>query len=212
LGWTALFWAVNVECIDAFVEAGCDINFTAKCDGSKPIHPATHGNFQKVVEKYIDMGIDVDVMVDENDAYTRTPLQIACGKEVSSTVISMVEMLISRGANVNFAIEPFLFTPLHIVCGLQVQDKSNSEKIVEILLANGAEMEKNDFQGWNALHFASRDDRVEAVEMLLKNNNNNIVESTTNQNKTPLHIAVERGSDKVLSSAGFILFFFFCVC
>ena len=76
-------------------------------------------------------------------------------------------------------------TPLSVAVGLRPLN------VVELLLANGANVNAVGFEGWTALHVAVQANNIEAVKLLLANKPN--VNAVDNDGRTPLHMASRRG-------------------
>jgi len=144
------------------------------------------------------------------------PLHLAAGEDN----LSMVEMLISNGANVNQK-DMFLQTPLHRAARLK------KSSIVDILLSNGADVDSRDCTHKTPLGIAARDHMLcvkivrsllrhgahidseiilEAirggdsvvVEELVTNANENVVNSKDKQGKTPLILASRLGYSEIV--------------
>jgi len=67
--------------------------------------------------------------------------------------------------------------------------ETSNEKVIGILLENGANLERVDEDNWKALHFASGSNCAENVATLLKHGA--VIEARTNMNETPLFLACD---------------------
>ncbi|NGX39944.1 MAG: Phosphocholine transferase AnkX [Chlamydiae bacterium] len=135
-----------------------------------------------VLNYLLDHGASIDI----TDEMHSTALHIA----VAARKTIAAQTLIRRGANVNALIPTNHLTVLHFA----VQKKCR--EIVEILLEAKALITANK-SGATPLHFAARMDEAGIAKQLLAANadvNAQTVEGMT----TPLHIAVEFGSEEVL--------------
>ncbi|VDN05740.1 unnamed protein product [Thelazia callipaeda] len=172
-------------------------------------------NDLKLVQKYIDKGIDVND-VDENgtsvlhlasffgftsivnaliNAHARidlrdrewfTPLQRACIHDRSETV----RLLISRGAKVNTATKQFM-TSLHICA------QSNSLNCAEVIVNHcDSIIDRSDWAGSTPLHYAAFFGSIGFVKfLLLRGANPNI---RNKQGMTAAHMAAYSGYDEIL--------------
>lgn len=79
---------------------------------------------------------------------------------------------------------------------LQIAAFSNSVGCIEKLIANRANIELRNFNGYTALHFAAYSGSLEALRKLICEKAN--IEARTIDGKTPLHIAAGRGHISVV--------------
>jgi len=104
--------------------------------------------------------------------------------------ISMVEMLIEKGANIDSK-DLAGRTPLFIAA------EGDSPPLVDLLIANGADVNSRDNEDNDTpLHRASRGKNAAIVELLLLNGAN--VNLTNGKEESPLHIASKNGEASIV--------------
>ena len=101
----------------------------------------------------------------------------------------IVELLIQKGANINYNIEPFRATPLHIAA-----EKGNT-KMVSFLVDNGADLIAKDNYRFTPLHLAASEGSVNSVELLIKKGSD--VNAKSDSGSTPLHGAASQGHKEI---------------
>lgn len=146
--------------------------------------------------------------IDEEDESGRSALYWAC----KFGNISIVHMLLTRGADVDGGSDPCSITPLCTVA------ETGRVELANILLQKGANVNKAGFNGLTPLHITIKEGHIEMMKMLLHhgaNVNQKIVTGSTshriyvetndldvlmgkgaNKNRyvwTPLHIAAKKG-------------------
>ena len=112
--------------IASLLLAGCDLHIDSVYLGmseSKFLGAVGRGD-TKAVKDYLDMGYNVNLQ----DEPGMTPLHHAVNGNWNGTNLETIELLISRGANVN-AIDDTHHTPLHMC---------NNKEIAELLIDSGA--------------------------------------------------------------------------
>lgn len=102
----------------------------------------------------------------------------------------MIELLISRNANVNISTKDGI-SSLHFAV------KNKDERTVLLLLNNNANVEplKSDSK-YTPLHYAVSSDNQKVVEILVNRGAN--INSYANDNISPLYIAVNYGYEKIV--------------
>jgi ankyrin repeat protein len=133
------------------------------------------------------------------DSNGRTPLHVAATKGYKDAA----ELLLANGADVN-AKDQFGETPLHAAMkvpsllglslisspGTQLKKRGNTD-LVELLIANRADVDAKDRYGLTPLHFAAYDGYGDMADLLLANHAE--VDAGSISGETPLHEAAHRG-------------------
>jgi ankyrin repeat protein len=104
-----------------------------------------------------------------------------------------VEFLLKHGANVNISGGEFGSA---IAGAASNGTASNSEAIIQLLIAGGADISKADDHGRRSLYFAAQNGAVNVVELLLERKAE--VRSTTTSGQTALHVASHDGHEAVV--------------
>ena len=184
----------NIDWIQALIAAKANINEKDQT-GMTPLHIAAQSGFGKLLKLLIDNGGEANQLNNSG----KTVLKIAekyknLHQAASEDNIDWVQALIAAKANINEKNHEGM-TPLH----LAAQKKSG--KIITSLVKGGAKIQTKNNDGDTALQLA------ENKENLLKaTNKGNLdwiralialkvnVNSSDKNGKSPLHIAVEKGS------------------
>ena len=147
------------------------------------IHRAAWEGDIKAIEQHLAAGKDVNA---KDDLYGDTPLLWAAGFGHKG----IVEMLITRGADVNAKAEGG-WTPLHYATG------GNDKEIVELLIAKGANMNaKNARDQITPLHWAAWRGHKEVTELLIAKGAG--VNTKNRSGGTPLHNATWKGHKEIV--------------
>ncbi|CAL1682579.1 unnamed protein product [Lasius platythorax] len=151
---------------------GSKVNSKNKTPSNTPLHFAVINGDIEIVKLLLDS----DANIDAKNQYGRTPFHNA----VESKKMEIIELLLNRGADVN-ARNINSITPLHLAV-----EKGSNEEIIKLLLSRGANV---DAKGY-----------LQNVEHLLKHGAhvNSAYTSTSREGYTPLHLAVEKGSEEII--------------
>uniref|UniRef100_A0A8C7FZB8 Ankyrin 1 n=1 Tax=Oncorhynchus kisutch TaxID=8019 RepID=A0A8C7FZB8_ONCKI len=121
-----------------------------------------------------------------------TPLHIAAHYEN----LSVAQLLINRGANVNFTPKKWFFplsqngiTPLHIA------SRRGNAIMVRLLLDRGAQIDAMTKNGLSPIHMAAQGDHMDCVRQLLQYNAE--IDDITLDHLTPLHVAAHCGHHRM---------------
>ena len=104
--------------------------------------------------------------------------------------VKAIESFLASGVDVNVKTSYNLNLLLHIVAWW------GHDKVAEILLKNGAEVDATENDGWTSLHIVAWGGYDKVAEILLKNGAK--VNATENDGWTPLHLAAQAGRDNVV--------------
>lgn len=173
----------NKKRIVNMLKKGQDAN-AKNVEGIPAIQLAIFRNDLSLVKLLVKYGADINMLSEDNDAYT--PLETACyyGKiDIVNYLLSIkcsldddslriaalmgystiVKILIANGADVN-RLDAWLSTPIHWA----VQESEID--IVKILIENGADINILDGTGQTPLYIAAGENYCDILELLLNNN------------------------------------------
>jgi cytohesin len=153
-------------------------------NGNHPLIRAADAGWLKVAAFLLDHGADVNAAAggERPNPFGRTALHHAAAFGNKA----MVELLLSRGAEVNAKGDDGR-TPLYLAT------ERGFQAIVEVLLANKADVNVSDKNtGITPLHLAAESGRVKIIQLLLAAGANPNAEN--NQGRTPLSFAAGSGS------------------
>lgn len=130
----------QVDLAAVLIAAGADANIKAK-DGTTPLHLAAKNGHLEMVQLLIEKGAEVNA----TDAGKDTPLHWACGESAAySQMITSPE----KGANIWMV--------------------SQREKVLEFLIAKGADVNAKDAKSFGPIDFAKSTNQTGLVELLSK--------------------------------------------
>lgn len=187
----------NNESVAVFlIRSGCDINsprrpgVNGECpdeakDGQTPLHLACTWGQEKVVIALVEYGAELNIQ----DSDGNTPLHLA----IQNQHISIIEILVKHPLVDLTCKNNTNKTPFAVA----LEYKNN--KAAQIILKREAKAaEQFDNKGRNFLHSAILNTDIEIVLLLLAVNVNINSRTKDNQAKTPIHLAVEIGSEMIL--------------
>ena len=176
----------NVKDLKHLVNCGNKIDQKLSIFGEAPIHKAVLSKL-KVAEKSLALHaiIDSKANMDNMDSNGWTALHHAA---YNGDIESATILIRDGGANVN-AYSNKQRTPLHFAA------HNNHKMIIQLLLANGADLEWPDAEKCTPLHIACKRGHTESVALLL-NSNANIYAQDMRQ-WTSLHYSAYNGYGKV---------------
>ena len=105
--------------------------------------------------------------------------------------LSMVELMLKHGVDVNSQNMVGGWTALHTACSQGHID------MVKLLIGDSADIEIGDNEGWAPLHFAASNDCLEIINLLLSSGCD-INKKTTVEGYTPLYVACQQGYPAVV--------------
>ncbi|KAF6041020.1 hypothetical protein EB796_000661 [Bugula neritina] len=213
----------HVDRVRELLEEGVDVNWVSKTHDSCPIHAASQGK-PEIVKMLIEAGCDVNVRderkstalhhaamngytdcvkllieagacVDVEDKNSWTPLHNAAYWAHSE----VTEILIFHKADCAIKNKDARL-PLHEVARSRSTDEKSIERITELLIERGCDIESkagtDGFSDFTALMFASYHGHVSVVQQLLKANCN--VNAQSSNKWTALHWASDRSHADVV--------------
>ncbi|KAK6313275.1 hypothetical protein J4Q44_G00166220 [Coregonus suidteri] len=155
VGETALYLAADAaheDCVQALLEAGCDLNIVTMSQGSA-LHPVSEKGHTSLVKLLIENSAQMDLQ----NQHLQAPLYLA----VKNCHIPVIHTLLEAGCNINIT-DHRSQTVLHVAAELARVD------IVDMLLKAGMDLTLLDKQGKTALGVAARADEVIIVDMIIK--------------------------------------------
>jgi len=188
---TFLWAALNkrVDLLESLYKCGVDINFSEPSEGFTALHLGAFGDSVDCTVFLISCGVDVNFAPNKY-----TPLETAC----FYNSFKVAKLLLKNGASVNVARNSqntertYCGTPLHSAV------KANAIECVQLLLAEGAEMNSNEGGGISPLHIAAEMGHVQCMKILLDSGINPNLASPDKRN-TALHLAAEGGFSECIS-------------
>ncbi|MFC1650656.1 ankyrin repeat domain-containing protein [Candidatus Latescibacterota bacterium] len=191
-GNTPLLMAIkynNSEVVRLMLENNADPE-KKNGDGARPLEIALENGFYYIADMLIEKGSEISI-------------HCAALLGLTDNVISLLKDKPSLVNSKNHEGK----TPLHLLCNrtndtsinlnMNMNKKSNDDRfgwrekafleIIEILLDNGADINKRDKDGWTPLHYAVKNALHREAELLLKRGAS--VNATLDDGDTPLHIA-----------------------
>ncbi|XP_077415085.1 ankyrin repeat and SOCS box protein 10 [Vanacampus margaritifer] len=135
----------SLECAKYLLQYGAAINGRTVDEDDTPLHVAARNGLTDHVELYLRYGAAVDKTNDEG----LTPLNAACAQPQEfqdlKRYFSLCQILMKAGADIHTE-DQDKHTPLHLAC------KNANADLVELLLANGANVNDMDYGGEAPMH------------------------------------------------------------
>ncbi|MBN1469865.1 MAG: ankyrin repeat domain-containing protein [Fusobacteriaceae bacterium] len=169
--------------VKSLIEKVKDIN-KVNSKGENLIFLITSFDQKEVLEKLVNKGCDVNC----RNKYGDSPLL----KALRNKEEALAKELFRLGANINVINNGFDPLALSI--------KNNLKEFTEILLNNGADLNRKYNDGKSLLHLLAEDDNIIGIKYLLGKNIEVNVED--NLGKTPLSYTKSRDAEEILKAAG----------
>ncbi|HML19725.1 MAG TPA: ankyrin repeat domain-containing protein [Candidatus Dependentiae bacterium] len=209
-GCTPLLIAIcarHIEMIKLLIVSGADVDFKCKYYGYTPLHCAAFGGWADVAKILIDAHANIDAVSDDY----MTPLYVAIKKAQPE----IVQVLIQAGADltgkycegiraIDLAIDENIAKYISTAMGSThsvfnstdippLHRAVDNERMDEIkaLIANGANIDAQDYSKMTPLHLAAFNGYADVVKLLIDLGAN--IESRDGTNCTPLHVAASSG-------------------
>ncbi|KAJ4828355.1 hypothetical protein Tsubulata_039059 [Turnera subulata] len=178
-----------------------DVNSVDSC-GRTPIHVAASSGYVEVMKFCVSIGGKVDVF----DCNGCGPLHLAAEKGHLQAIKCLldcsdyVKYAVNKEGKTAFSIavengHSNLYNLLHLGDVLHRAARVGDVNGIKSCLAEGANVNERDQNGWTALHRAAFKGRIESVKVLL--NHGAQVDVVDDAGYTPLHCAVEAGHVQV---------------
>ena len=219
-GRTALHWIAlegNAVAMRTLLDKDAGLANEGDEDGKTALHYAVKAGQRAAVYLLLEKG----AAIDREDTAGKTPLvcaknltqdgvakdiiwmldhandmkpdgnnQTALSRAASRGDVPTVETLLRCGASVEVEADGILWTPLHYAV------QNGHERVVQMLLDNGAVVSHRDNLLWTPLHQAARDGHERIVQMLL--DKGAVPGPQDNVLWTPLHQAANNGHERVV--------------
>lgn len=107
-----------------------------------------------------------------------------------------IEHLLELGADPNFAANDGF--PALVAVTLSSRDDRHA--LIELLLANGADVERRGLNDWTPLHAAASIDDAAAIELLLRAHADPSARTSIDDHETALELAVRAGNERAVAA------------
>lgn len=188
---TFLWAALNrrVDLLESLYECGVDIHFSEPTEGFTALHLGAFSDSVDCTMFLISQGADVNFT-----SCKYTPLEAAC----FHNSFKVAKLLLDKGATVNVKRKPqnteqtYYGTPLHSAV------KANAIECVQLLLAEGAEINPEESKGISPLHVAAEMGHLQCMNILLNSGYDPNLTLSDKKNAA-LHLAAEGGWSECIS-------------
>ncbi|SVA88841.1 uncharacterized protein METZ01_LOCUS141695, partial [marine metagenome] len=142
---TPLHWTISKGVAELLISEGADVN-AITLEGSTPLHFAAWNGYKEVAEILIDNGADLNVI---NNELAGTPFITALDWAIQQGNTETADLLRKHGGMTVEELKAGM-TPLHAAAGKGLKE------IVELLIAEGADVNAKDDKGRTPLDLATR--------------------------------------------------------
>lgn len=168
--------------VEKCVNSGANVNMKND-NGEFPLEIAIESAQKDIALYLLDNGVDINLVDETVCNYLH--------HSISYGLTDVSIRLIEKGVNINENCFHNQLTPLHVAC---MDD--DSKEIVELLIANGADIDARDENQSTPLHVACRLDVTEVAKILI--NAGAEIDANNNDGITPLHMACVNGHESVV--------------
>jgi ankyrin repeat protein len=163
---------------------------TTDSRGLTPLWVAASMTNENLVEVLVHLGANIE----HEGEYGITPLAAVAfaGSYEAPAAVSVVNLLLDRGANINKRMG------IHQCTALYVASELGHSEVVDVLLQRGAMVDDATNEGATSLFIASHEGHLGIVETLLEWGA--VVDAAMHDGVTPLNIASEKGHLKVVKA------------
>ncbi|MFC1605078.1 ankyrin repeat domain-containing protein, partial [Planctomycetota bacterium] len=169
----------DMDRVTTLIEGGTDVNNKDKF-GCIPLHWAVLADSSAVADYLLTKGADLDA----KDGLGFTPLK-------NARALPVVELLISKGADIHAKTTRQGRTKLHGVCF------GGDREVVELLIRKGADIHVRDNLGMTPLYRAARGGHASIVELLIEKGAD--INASDNRGRTPLAVARQEKHVEVIN-------------